>query len=286
MRIHPTDPRLYLVELPDFRETPQPPQVQENLEPLTTIVNWATDYLCRPHPELGRTGAVCPFTQPSLRRNLFFLTVIRGAELRLDDVEEVVRAYRDWFMEMPPTEPKQAQYKTVNIIFPDLPEEAWKTLIEATQDRLKAEYVPHGIMIGEFHPGPPDKAALWNANFRPLHCPLPMLVIRHMVPTDFVFLRDREDFMSAYLRLQGDRIPPVIIKDVRLAAAAFGLPMPGEAVVREAVQAAGDAVPGAVPAECPAHAHAAADAADRAAPPASRCPEDAVPEPALTSTRA
>lgn len=228
MRTHPADPRLYLVELTDLRADPLPARVQENLEPLRTIVHWATDYLCRPHPELGRTGAVCPFTPPSLRRNVFFMTVMPGAGLRLDEVQDVVRAYRDWFQELPPTDPRQAQFKTINIIFPDLPQDAWKTLIEATQDRLKAEYVPLGIMIGEFHPGPPEKAALWNPRFRPLRCPLPMLVIRHMVPTDFVFLRDRRDFMSAYLRLQRGRIPPVIAGEVNATAREFGLSASGE----------------------------------------------------------
>jgi hypothetical protein len=272
MRTHPADPRLYLVELTDLKADPPPACVQENLEPLRTIVHWATDYLCRPHPELGRTGAVCPFTQPSLRRNVFFLTVMRGADLRLDEVGEVVRAYRDWFLELPPTDPRQAQFKTINIIFPDLPPSAWKTLIEATQDRLKAEYVPLGIMIGEFHPGPPDKAALWNPDFRPLRCPLPMLVIRHMVPTDFVFLRDRPDFMSAYLRLQGDRIPPVIKDEVLDTAESYGLSLSGEPLA---------------PAQgCPhaaAQARAAAEAAVRAG---SGCPVDASIEAALTPSGA
>lgn len=262
MRTHPADPRLYLVEPADLRADPPPARVQGNLEPLRTIVHWATDYLCRPHPELGRAGAVCPFTQPALRRNVFFMTVIPGADLRLDDVEEVVRAYRDWFLELPPTDPRQAQFKTINIIFPDLPREAWKTLIEATQDRLKAEYVPLGIMIGEFHPGPPDKAALWNPDFRPLRCPLPMLVIRHMVPTDFVFLKDRGDFMSAYLRLQGGRVPPAIAGEVRAAAREFGLGPSGE--------------PLQSPAGCP---HAAPQQE-------SRCTVNASSEAALTPFRA
>lgn len=272
MRTHPADPRLYLVEPTDLKADPPPARVQEDLEPLRTIVSWATEYLSRPHPELGRPGAVCPFTPPALRRNLFFLTVIRGAELRLEDVGDVVRAYRDWFMELPPMDPRQAQYKTINIIFPDLPEAAWKTLIEATQDRLKAEYVPLGIMIGEFHPGPPDKAALWNPDFRPLRCPLPMLVIRHMVPTDFVFLRDRPDFMSAYLRLQGGRVPLVIRDEVRDVAESYGLSLSGEPL---------DPAPG-----CP-HAAAQARAAAEAAVAAhSDCPVHASSEAAFTPSGA
>lgn len=230
MRTHPTDPRLYLVELADLRAEPLPPQVRDNLPALRAIAEWAAGYLCSPHPELGRTGAVCPFTSPSLRRNLFYLTVLRGAGLHAAEVEDVVRAYRDWFMEMEPRDPRQAQYKTINILFPDVPREQWSTLIEATQERLKPEYVPHGIMIGEFHPGPPDKAALRNPAFRPLRSPLPLLSIRHMVPTDFAFLRGRQDFMSAFLALHGDkidRLPGDMPADVRRVAAAFGLALPG-----------------------------------------------------------
>lgn len=231
MRIHPTDPRMYLVELSDFRAEPLPAQVQEHLEPLRAIVHWAMDYLCQPHPELGRRGAVCPFTTPSIRRNLFFLTVMPGADLRREDVVEVVRKYRDWFLEMEPHDTRSAQYKTINILFPDIPEEAWSSLIEATHGELKADYVMHGIMLGEFHPGPPEKAALRNPDFRPLKSPLPLLGIRHMVPTDFAFLRDEREYMVAYLARHGDKIdslPGTMPAEVRQVAAEFGLELPRE----------------------------------------------------------
>ncbi len=230
MRIHPTDPRMFLVELSDFRAEPLPAQVQEHLEPLRAIVHWAMDYLCQPHPELGRRGAVCPFTTPSIRRNLFYLTVMPGADLRREDVVEAVRKYRDWFLEMEPHEPRAAQFKTINILFPDIPEEAWSSVIEATQGELKADYVSHGIMLGEFHPGPPEKAALRNPDFRPLKSPLPLLGIRNMVPTDFAFLRDEREFMAAYLARHGDKIdslPGTMPAEVRQVAAEFGLELPG-----------------------------------------------------------
>jgi hypothetical protein len=221
---------MFLVELSDFRAEPLPAQVQEHLEPLRAIVHWAMDYLCQPHPELGRRGAVCPFTTPSIRRNLFYLTVMPGADLRREDVVEAVRKYRDWFLEMEPHEPRAAQFKTINILFPDIPEEAWSSVIEATQGELKADYVSHGIMLGEFHPGPPEKAALRNPDFRPLKSPLPLLGIRNMVPTDFAFLRDEREFMAAYLARHGDKIdslPGTMPAEVRQVAAEFGLELPG-----------------------------------------------------------
>lgn len=225
---HPADPRLYLAEIKDLVADPMPELVRENLAPLRQIVDWARDYLCQPHPELGRTGPVCPFTRPAIRKDLFFLACWRGTSMTQDEVVEVIRLYRDWFLEMEPTDPKLAQYKSINVLFPDLPAEAWPHLIEEVQERLKAEYVPFGIMIGEFHPGPPDKESLWNPEFRPLKSPIPLLSIRHMVPTDFAFLKGRPDFMESFLKLHGHRIPLPMMAEVREVAARFGLPVPGD----------------------------------------------------------
>jgi hypothetical protein len=232
MRIHPTNPGLFLVELADLKADPLDARVSRALEPLSQTARWAKDYLCSPHPELGRTGAVCPFTSPSMRRNLFYLTVVHGEDVTVPQVEALVREYRDWFLEMDPRDPKVAQYKSINILFPDIPQTAWSTVIEAAQDRLKPEFVPHGIMVGEFHPGPPDKEALRNPSFRPLRSPCPLLSIRHMVPTDFAFLKHRPDFMTAFLQVHGgsiDRLPGDQPAEVRRVAAAFGLALPGEA---------------------------------------------------------
>ncbi len=225
MRTHPTDPGLYLVDVSDFHRDPLPAQVREGFDVLSRILHWAGDYLSNPHPELGRSGAVCPFTAPAIRREVFFLTVVPG-EPTLAEVEATVRAYRDWFLEMEPRKGRLAAYKSINILFPDIPEAAWTTLIEAAQERLKAEYVPLGIMIGEFHPGPPPQPALWNPDFRPLKSPVPLLSIRHMVPTDWVFLRHRQDWASAYLRVHGAAVPAHLGGDVATRAAAYGLVRP------------------------------------------------------------
>ena len=226
MRTHPTDPDLFLVEPSDLRRDPLPEPVRRHLEPVSRILQWANDYLCRPHPELGRAGAVCPFTRPALRKDLLLLAVCRGAELTVDQVVDLVRRHRDWFLQMEPRELPLAQYKFIGIIFPDISERAYLDLIEATQARLKAEYVPLGLMIGEFHPGPPRQAGLWNPDFRPLRSPLPLLGTRHMVPTDWPFLREEHAYVAAYLeRFTEELIPQRIVDDIRAAANRFGLAM-------------------------------------------------------------
>jgi hypothetical protein len=227
MRIYEKDPRCWLAELSDLEVDPIPERVREHLGAIRTIIDWSRSYLAQPHPELGRSGPVCPFVRPALAKRTIFYSVWPGADLDPDEVESVARSFRDWFLELEPVHGRDAQYKSINIIFPDLPMSAVGELIDGTQERLKPLYARGGIMIGEFHPGPPQKAGLWNEDFRPLRCPLPMLSIRHLVPTDFAFLKDRREFMEAYLASVGDKVPGALAQAVHGAALRFGL-RPGE----------------------------------------------------------
>jgi len=194
-------------------------------EPLRQIARWAEDYLCQPHPELGREGPVCPYARSSIRKQLFFLTVRPGADLEREDVEAHITTFRDRFLEMEPRQGHDAIYKTILCLFPDVSLEKTARLIDATQEKLRPEYVRHGLMVGEFHARPPEKAGLWNEAFRPLNSPVPMLVIRHMVPTDIAFLKDEKELVAAYLERFGADIPAHLRSQVREAADRWGLPL-------------------------------------------------------------
>ena len=218
------DPSLVLVELSDLRQEPPPEPIADVVEPLRKTVAWAEEYLCKPHPELGREGPVCPFVQAAMRKGLFLLAVCRGRDFGQPQVRERIMRYRDYFLDLPPREGGEAAFKTVLILFPDLTREDVPRLIDATQQELKPVYVEKGLMIGEFHAGPPQKAGLWNPDFRPLRSPVPMLVIRHMVPTDFAFLRDEKELVQAYVDRYGDGVPAHLRAQVQEAAGRFGIP--------------------------------------------------------------
>ncbi len=42
---------------------------------LRAIHAWVREYLCRPHPELGRSGAMCPFVPEALQKGPLFGTM-------------------------------------------------------------------------------------------------------------------------------------------------------------------------------------------------------------------
>ncbi|WP_112242525.1 DUF6875 domain-containing protein [Kribbella monticola] len=171
-------------------------------ETVETILQWASGYLTNPHEDLGRNGPVCPFVSASLRKDLFRVAVHPGRP-DPDQVAEMVLRYKDWFGILEPTEGAGAQFKTVLIAFPDLDDQAVGEVIDGVQLRLKPDFVADGLMLGQFHQLPPEAGGLWNPDFRPLHAPVALLAIRHMVRSDLPFLIDEPAFVTQYERIFG-----------------------------------------------------------------------------------
>jgi hypothetical protein len=163
------------------------------------IRNWVAEFLCRPHADLGRSGPVCPFTAPSMRKQLFWMTAYRGTEISIEEATEVLLNYRDWFMELPPKTQPEANLKTILILFPEMSAEQAPGVVDVIQRELKPLFVEEGLMLGQFHQNCPE-GGLWNPDFRPLQAPLPLLAIRHMVASDKPFLTHNETLMSSYRR--------------------------------------------------------------------------------------
>jgi hypothetical protein len=223
MRTHPTNPALYLIELSDLQAGSVPEVARENLETLHAVVTWAEGYLTEPHPDLGRDGPVCPFVRRSLDENRFLMTVVHGRP-GAEVMRETVLAYRDWFATFDANDEREATHNVILVLVPDLatPDEI-REMTDGTQAALKPEFVERGLMVGEFHPLPPEKAGLWNPDFRPLRSPVPLLAIRHMVPSDYAFLRDERRFMEAYLDNVGDEVPKGLQDAVEETAEKLGL---------------------------------------------------------------
>ncbi|MDA0634426.1 hypothetical protein OUY22_13460 [Nonomuraea sp. MCN248] len=203
---HPHDDALVLFDPVDLEQDPAPhPLVGEHRADLLAVVAWARAYLCRPHPDLGRVGPVCPYAQTSLDRSAFRLAVRPGGGHSVASLSGLLAPYRDWFLDLAPRGRPGSHSATILVLLPGMRDA--QEVIDAAQRELKDAYVAHGLMIGEFHDGPPDKAGLWNPDFRPLRSPVPMLVIRHMVPTDLPFLIFEEAHLAAYRDLFGEQVP-------------------------------------------------------------------------------
>lgn len=216
------DSSLYLLVPSDVRSGSLPEPAEPYRGVLEEVVRWSHEYLCRGHHELGRYGPVCPYVRPSLERELLWLTVYPGADPPLDELSAAVGGYGRWFRRLPPTSGREAQYKAILIVLPDLPHERAPDVVDVVHAALKPEFVVEGLMLGQFYPAC-EEPGLWNRRFRPLRSTVPLLTIRHMVAPDAGFLDDDGRFMAAYLARFGDVVPTRLQGAVQEAVLRLGL---------------------------------------------------------------
>jgi hypothetical protein len=199
---------------------------------LGEVARWTVDYLCRTHPDLGRSGDVCPYTEVSMREGLLFSAVchVFDADPRPAMVEVMRHTMRD-FESRPPQIGNRAGLKAMLVLFPSL-EGEW---IDDVQETLSLEFVGRNLMIGEFH-AECQKPGLHNRAFLPLRSPVPLLAVRNMMLTDLAFLKSSDvklqcylqrfgdgalNAISSYLRAPHDEVTPDVAQ--RLEAALYGI---------------------------------------------------------------
>ena len=179
--------------------------LQQDLPYLMEISEWAKNFLARPHPDLGRSGAVCPFVPKALKSNSIRLAAIRAKHLNPSQVEEIVLAHLDTFLELEPREREAGLNKVILLVFTDIHINDTNILVDGVQQKLKPLFVEQGLMLGEFH-NLTESPGLHNPNFRPLRSPIPLLAIRFMVESDIPFLVATDDislrirYLEVYLQ--------------------------------------------------------------------------------------
>jgi len=182
---------------------------EEHLTPVREILAWARKYLVSPHPELGRNGPVCPYTQPSLHKGLFHLAALSGE----GDVGAAVESLRGWYERLGATLPAaDRELLTVLLVLPHL-DHTDASGLDELQRVAKDKFVEDGLMIGQFHPVC-DAPGLWNPEFKALRAPVPLLAIRKLVVFDLPFLVDHRAHAESYIRRFAPEIPPRIRKQL------------------------------------------------------------------------
>lgn len=158
---------------------------QSDTNDLLTLIAWVEGYLMEAHPDLGRPGAVCPFTRQAARLDTVRLGICKAGP---DDEDSVFTLIRTSFqaLEAIPAKPAMAQFRTILIGFPACGSEDGIAMLRRIQDRHKAYSLTRNRMIGLMHAGS-EAPGLWNPEFRPLRAPMPVLAIRHMVEQDAPF---------------------------------------------------------------------------------------------------
>ncbi|WP_316796899.1 DUF6875 domain-containing protein [Pedobacter agri] len=192
------DLSIQLINVKDIASRRIPMEYESFTNELILFNNWVANFLSKPHLNLGRTGAVCPYVQYAAEKEYFKVGVYEQENPDQAVIIMLIRNLRSVFLEMTSANRKDEKFKAVSILFPKLKEGQISKIIDEVQHILKPEFVSMGLMIGQFYENC-QEGGLRNTHFKPLQSPIPLLAIRYMVETDWPFLEGDKLLEKAYL---------------------------------------------------------------------------------------
>ena len=167
---------------------------------LRAVADWIESFVARPREELGRPGPVCPFVPGALERRTLWLAPEQVGDRSVSDVVQLIGGYKTLFRDAKPVDGDDADYKAIVVVFSDLAPDRAKDLFAEVLQQLAAEsYVEEGLVMGGFYEGN-GGSAIYNPSFRPFTSPVPFLLIRRAVISDWKFFLDDEDWLDRWAR--------------------------------------------------------------------------------------
>jgi hypothetical protein len=182
---------------------------------LRAVSKWIKDFVAKPHEDLGRAGTVCPFVPGSLERRTLWFAPEKIAELDVPAVVGLMDDYKRLFLEKAPLENDDAIYKTILVVFTDLPaERAGALFTDVLRQLADAAYEEDGIIFGPFYDGN-EGTAIYNSSFRPFQSPVPLLFVRHTVLSDWKFFVDDDALLDRWARRFGPAGTAALAQELR-----------------------------------------------------------------------
>ena len=107
-------------------------------------------------------------------------------------------------------------YKALVVVLTDLSAERAKHYMDDVQiqNLKRLSYVEDGVVFGDFH-ARNEGAAIRNPSFRPFKSPVPFLLMRHAVLSDWMFFLDNEDWLSSWSRRFGESAVRALAEQLR-----------------------------------------------------------------------
>ncbi len=127
------------------------------------------------------------------------------ADRSVTEVVQLLIGYRDLLLRAQPVEGADASYKAIVIVMDDLPADRAADYFgnAQIQDLKRPSYAEHGVVIGEFYEKNAG-SAIRNQNFQPFRSPVPFLLMRPAVISDWMFFLDNDDWLGLWARRFGE----------------------------------------------------------------------------------
>jgi hypothetical protein len=182
---------------------------------LRAVADWTKTFVARPHRDLGRDGPVCPFVPVALEHKTLWLAAERSAGRSAPDVIQLRAGYTRLLLGAKPVDGDDANYKSIVVVFTDLPAAQAKDFFGGVLQQIGApSYVDDGLVMGPFYEGN-DPTAIHNPNFRPFTSPVPFLLMRRAVISDWKFFLNNEDWLKLWARRYGEAAVEALADELR-----------------------------------------------------------------------
>ncbi len=205
---------LYLLE--DLGDASRTKGLSEgDLRALRAVEDWTKTFVAMPHKDLGRSGTVCPFVPMAMERKVFWLAPERIADRSAKDVVQLINDYKSLFLHAQPTEGEDAEYRSIIVVFSDLSANRAKDLFgEVLQKLAVPSYAEDGLVLGAFYESN-EGSAIYNTAFRPFRSPVPFLLIRQAVISDWKFFLDNKEWLNLWARRYKESAVQALAEELR-----------------------------------------------------------------------
>ncbi|MER7793306.1 DUF6875 domain-containing protein [Streptomyces sp. NPDC097640] len=182
---------------------------------LAAAREWIEQFVMKPHEQLGRDGAVCPFVQAAMKVDTFLLENWSvEPEATVDGLVASVNLLADTF-EARRWASRNRTLHTMVVVLDGLAPERFH-ILDDVHALAKPGLVRRGLMFAQFYPEC-DERAVRNPALRIARSPVPMLAIRRMAQHDMLFLDSDPEWFAAYaerfsVRYRHDDVPDAALK--------------------------------------------------------------------------
>jgi hypothetical protein len=157
-------------------------------------LDWLTDFIMRPHAELGRHGAVCPFVQPAHFEKALVFCAWDVEELPFDIFLSILISIPQLYHRMLAGMPVRSKLFSLCIFLNGLEDSLYFEYVDKAHSLAKPFFMDEGLMLGEFHPLSMTEGAR-STTFRPMRSNRPVFVVRAITPHDVLFI-DRDGSLA------------------------------------------------------------------------------------------
>ena len=205
---------LYLLE--DLEDVGRPSELaQRDLDALRAVSDWIKTFVVKPHKDLGRAGPVCPFVPVALEQKTLSLAIERSAGRSAPEVIQLIDGYKRLLLAAQPRDGDAADFPSILVVFADLPAARAKDFFGGVLQQIGVpSYVDEGLVMGPFYEGN-DGTAIYNPNFRPFTSPVPLLLMRRAVVSDWKFFLNNENWLKLWARRYGESAVEALADELR-----------------------------------------------------------------------